>query len=359
MKTSPDHNNLIIILRNLRKIHTGGQYRLAKFVSFIQEHQSRYEIIDCESLNASVRRNRFLLVLYFIKYFAKHRRHVFLLADNSMHMNLLVPFFICRFSGNRYAVTCLQTFYNFRKNFIMKWLGFLCEFLFLQGASCLMFPSEIAVNYFKPFNILHKRRAIVNPAPKVTPKRKVTFRNSAKKLLYAGQVRWWKGLDILIRAFILLKRADIHLDIAGSYDENSKYFANIKETIIRNGIEQQISFHGILDKYDLARLYSEADIFILPSRYETYGIVLLEAMAFGLPVIASTIPSAIKIVKENVNGIFYETENPESLANALLMLISDRNLRRTIHTNNINSNIHSRTWETVSSEYYQAIERFL
>jgi glycosyltransferase involved in cell wall biosynthesis len=241
----------------------------------------------------------------------------------------------------------------------MKWFGFFCEFLFLHGASHLIFSSKTAVDYFKPFHINHKSRSIVNPAPKVLSKRKTSIRKDVRKLLFVGQVRQWKGLDILLKALAKLTDMNLYLDVAGMYDNESKYYRMLNELIQKNNLEKKVHFHGNLSRQDLAALYRQADIFILPSRYETYGMVLLEAMSFGLPIIASTIPSAKQIIKDQVNGIFFENNDPDSLAQAIHQLYFDKNKRVSIRRNNLKVSGTLRTWSTVTEETYRAISEFL
>lgn len=354
-----NRNKLIVIHKDLSNIYTGGQYRLAEFISFVKKKNINYEIIDCGSLRNHIQKNRLSFLIFFLQYFLQHRKRIFIIVDHTMHLRLIIPFFISRLFGNHYALVCLQTFYNFRKNIIMKRVGFFCEFLFLRGASHLIFSSRTAVHYFKAFHLSHKSRTIVNPAPKVLSNNRASIRNKVRKLLFVGQIQWWKGLDILLKALAKLTDMNLHLDVAGRYDNNSEYYRMLSGIINKNGLLKNVHFHGNLFTQDLAVLYQQADIFVLPSRYETYGIVLLEAMSFGLPIISSAIPSAITIIKKNTNGILYETENPEALAEALRFLSSNKKLRKRMHNNNLKMRTHFRTWGKVSDEMFQAINKFL
>lgn len=359
MKKSAKRNKLIIIHKDLNDIYTGGQYHLAEFISYVKNKDIKCEIIDSGSLSGQIRKSKLVFLIYFLKYFLQYRKHIFIFAAHSMHLRLILPFFISRFFGNHYGVLCLQTFYNFRQNPFMKWFGFFCEFLFLHGASHLIFSSKVAVDYFKPFHINHKSRSIVNPAPKVLSKRKTSIRRDVRKLLFVGQVKQWKGLDILLKALAKLTDMNLCLDVAGMYDNESKYYIMLNEIIQKNNLEKKIHFHGNLSTQDLVALYRQADIFILPSRYETYGMVLLEAMSFGLPIIASTIPSAKQIIKDQVNGIFFENNDPDSLAQAIHQLYFDKNKRESIRRNNLKVSSTLRTWSTVTEETYKAISEFL
>ena len=71
----------------------------------------------------------------------------------------------------------------------------------------------------------------------------------------------------------------------------------------------------------------KADLFVLPSRAEGMSNALLEAMTFGLPVVASDVPGNAHLIQHNVNGLLFESENPEALAKSLSLLLGQASLR--------------------------------
>jgi glycosyltransferase involved in cell wall biosynthesis len=241
----------------------------------------------------------------------------------------------------------------------MKWFEFLCEFLFLQGASIIIIPSKSALQQFKVFHIERKKKVIINPAPNIIDQGNTVFRKKARRLFFVGHIEYRKGLDVLLTALGSLKDLDLHLDIAGFLDAKSTYVQEIKRIITLNKLERNVSFHGLLSPKKLVSLYQKADIFIFPSRHETYGMVIVEAMSFGLPVIASAIPTTMEIMKNDVNGILYETEDHKALANAIRKLTSANRLRRKIMLNNIMNTKNLRTWDDVGEENLRALINFL
>ncbi len=351
---------LVIIHRDLQHIYTGGQYWLAQVISHAQERNYNIDVIDCSILPKEIARNRLFFVLYFIKYYIIHRKNIVTFTDHSLHFRLLIPLLISRFFGNRFGLNCNQTFYNFRKFVISKVMEFICEHLFLHAASLRIIPSEPAIEYFRSFGFSHDHKTIVvNPAARVVAKGSITYRTQVKKILFAGQVNWWKGLDILIKALGKTKHSGLHLDVAGTYESESRYFRFLKKLIHNNGLEDSVTFHGNLSPEMLSGLYYNADIFVMPSHYETYGIVLVEAMSYGLPIIASTIPSAKAIIKENINGLLFEKGNPDALAKALIKVCTDNSLRRAIHENNLKMASRERTWDMVVDETLREIEKLM
>lgn len=132
-----------------------------------------------------------------------------------------------------------------------------------------------------------------------------------------------KGQDILINALSECKQRGLQFScdfIGGTYNE-------ISETTLRNlvkekHLENEIKFVG--EEYHIENLLSNYDVFILPSRFEGFGLVLLEAMASGLPVIASNIDGPIELINDGENGLLFESENPIDLADKIEYIYNNR-----------------------------------
>jgi len=108
-----------------------------------------------------------------------------------------------------------------------------------------------------------------------------------KIILFLGRINFKKGLDILIRAFacIARKRNNVHLVIAGP--DNDGYCRKVRAWVTDEGITARVTFTGMLLGDDKLAAFHDADIFVLPSYSENFGITVIEAMACGLPVIIS------------------------------------------------------------------------
>lgn len=120
-------------------------------------------------------------------------------------------------------------------------------------------------------------------------------------VLFVSMNFYVKGLDFLISALgkmrLLFPGADFHLVVVGR-DKEKPY----QRMAMNAGIGNRVTFTGALTRKELNELYSSADLFVMPSRFDTFGIVVLEAMAKGLPVILSTKVGAKDLVEDNVNG---------------------------------------------------------
>ncbi len=352
-------NKLIVIHRNFKNLSTGGHYYLANTIQYLKREKLNMDVLNCDTFPIKARNNRLLFIIHIFKYFLKNRNGVFTFTNHNLYFYLLMPLFFSRIMGNKYGCGCHLTQYNLRKNFFMRWLEFLCEYLILQGASLLIIPSKAAIQQFQVFHIERKKIVVVNPAPNVVGQDEVLFHRQVRRILFTGHVEWRKGLDILIKAMGRLKDLNLHLDVAGLYNRNSSYFRDIQKIINENQLADHVSFHGCLSPNELSTLYKKADLFIFPSRHETFGMVLVEAISFGLPVIASDIPTTASIIDNNTNGILYNTEDSESLALAIRKLACDTDLRYAIMKNNVRLSKKLRTWDDVGRGNYNAILPFL
>lgn len=138
--------------------------------------------------------------------------------------------------------------------------------------------------------------------------------NKQKLLVSAGNLLPGKGFDILLRAFnkALEKDNTIRLLILGDGPERKKLKAMASEM----SISDKVTFHGKYRKENLPELCKDANAFVLASRYETFGVVYIEAMAMGLPVIATRCGGPEDFVDES-NGLLVDVEDVDGLANAI------------------------------------------
>ncbi len=143
-------------------------------------------------------------------------------------------------------------------------------------------------------------------------------------VLHVGRITREKGLLELVRAAKILSRKGIKfkLVIVG----RGPYLKAVRKLVKREGI-RNIAFAGFVEEKDLPKYYASADFFATASCVETQGIVLLEAMASGLPVIGAKAGAIPELVREG-NGFLFTPGNSEELAGRMEDLIGDENLRK-------------------------------
>ena len=136
----------------------------------------------------------------------------------------------------------------------------------------------------------------------------------APRLLFLGRLAESKALDILIQAAPRLFEAypTASIDIVGEGDEEDALQAQVKTL----GLTEKIRFRGFAA--DVAPWLRQADLFVSPSRVEGLPFAVLEAMAWGLPVVASDIPGHRELVRPKETGVLVRLDDPEQLAEALI-----------------------------------------
>jgi glycosyltransferase involved in cell wall biosynthesis len=124
-----------------------------------------------------------------------------------------------------------------------------------------------------------------------------------------------KGLDILLKSVSLLERKNFFLHIGG----NGVLLDDFKKMALDLNIDSKCKFYGEISQDEIADFYSKLDLFVLASRSETFGIVLIEAMACGIPVIATKCGGPQEIVTPST-GMLIPKENIEELKNAIISM---------------------------------------
>jgi glycosyltransferase involved in cell wall biosynthesis len=143
------------------------------------------------------------------------------------------------------------------------------------------------------------------------------------RLLFVGRVVYQKGLDLLLKALAGLRETPWQLEIVG----DGPRVERLKEQAADLKIEKKIFFPGWQSREELPKTYQSANLFVYPSRHEGMPNAVLEAMASGLPILATRIAGNEELVSEET-GVLVPTEDVEALAAALTSLIPNASLRQ-------------------------------
>lgn len=178
------------------------------------------------------------------------------------------------------------------------------------------------------------------------------------RILYVGKIIHYKGVEHLIRAMEEICRnvpesVLIMSGKAGPETYRRKITREIASSPARDAIYWDDEW---VDQEKLLEYYQDCDVFVLPSvsRREAFGLVLLEAMSAGKPVVASSLPGPCDIVEDGVNGFLVPPGNSASLAKAIIKILSDQSLR--IRMGNESRRIAKQyDWDIVAEEYVEVI----
>ena len=179
------------------------------------------------------------------------------------------------------------------------------------------------------------------------------------ELLFVGRLARQKGLDVLIEALAQLPDAAWRLRIAGDGPER----APLESLARRRGLAARVVFHGWAQRDELPELYRSSDVFVFPSNDEGMPNVLLEALACGLPVVATRVAGNEQLVLEQ-NGILVPPRDPVAFAAALATLLNDADVRaqmgdssRKLASENYAWSAPARAYETIFREAIARNER--
>jgi glycosyltransferase involved in cell wall biosynthesis len=176
-------------------------------------------------------------------------------------------------------------------------------------------------------------------------------------VLYVGQISPRKGLSYLIHAASIIskKYPNVIFVIAGgipSYQEAEtyRYFITLKKLILKLDLNHIVKFLGPVPNNLLPHYYSSADIFVLPSLYEAFPKVLLEAMACGRPCVATNVGGVAEVLKNRVNGLLVPSRDEYSLAKATEIFIGNPNDALMMGGNGRETILKKFTWEIAAKK---------
>lgn len=169
-------------------------------------------------------------------------------------------------------------------------------------------------------------------------------------ILCVGAINKRKGQRLLVESFIRVKEkiCEAKLIIAG-YISDKNYFDEIRKMIIENNLEKDICFRLDNTIEEIAELYSTAQTFALYTEEESQGIVFVEAMAAGLPIVTTSVGGVPDVVRNNKNGLLCNYNRMEEFANNLISLYNDKTLYNTIRLNNKKDSLNY-NWTTITKK---------
>jgi len=171
--------------------------------------------------------------------------------------------------------------------------------------------------------------------------------NGAVHLLYVGRISKEKDLDILAQAYRQLR--DEGLPIQLYLVGDGPYLQALHEAM------PEAIFTGYLRGKELAAAYASADVFVFPSTTDTFGNVVIEAQASGVPVIVSDTGGPKELVEENVNGVVTKSHDVEDLARAIRDLVNDKRKRHQM-SRQARQAVIDRSWPGAFRKFWTATE---
>jgi D-inositol-3-phosphate glycosyltransferase len=166
-------------------------------------------------------------------------------------------------------------------------------------------------------------------------KRRIGFEGTGQMLLFVGRIERLKGIETLLRATALLRsqkkmagECGCVVVIGGDAEAPEEEMGRLQELCQQLGIFGMVTFVGKRSQDTLPYYYSAAHVVVLPSHYESFGMVALEAMACGTPVVASGVGGLLYLVRDGVTGFQVPDQDPKALAAKLAVILEDEEVRK-------------------------------
>lgn len=202
-------------------------------------------------------------------------------------------------------------------------------------------PNGVDTHKFKPDSKKKFKRLLKLPKDKIIA-------------IFCGKLIQEKGLDILLKAMISIVKDFPQLLLlvcgAGKHREGDLE-SDLKKTVQECSLNKNVQFVG--DVFNMPDYFKAADIFIFPSRREGLPNALLEAISSGLPTIASNIGGNIDIIKDNYNGLLFESENEKELAEKIVVLVKDKKMQRKFSKHARTTAVKNFSLDIVCEDYFK------
>lgn len=186
----------------------------------------------------------------------------------------------------------------------------------VKSSKISVIPPGVDLDLFHPINIQEARR-------------KIHMQEDVRAILYVGRIERLKGLDMLLKALSQIQHKDTFLYVIGGTN-NREEVNRLKKICIDLNLNEKVHFIGSISRAQLKYYYNSADLYVLPSYYESFGLSVLEAAACGKPTIASKVGGLPSIIRDNETGFLLEQRSLGSLIKKIEILLNDKELSDTM-----------------------------
>ena len=211
---------------------------------------------------------------------------------------------------------------------------------------------------------------VFHPVRQADAREKLARDQCERLILFVGRIEQIKGIDVLLRAMALLffRRPDLRsevclLVVGGALDPGdeapeTEKILELRRLVHEHRMEANVSFVGSRDQEDLALYYAAADVCAVPSLTESFGLVALEAMACGTPVVGTRVGGLQTVITDGESGLLVPAGDYEALAEAIARVLTDARLRMHL-AHGARERAEHFTWRRVGDRMVELYERVL
>ena len=198
-------------------------------------------------------------------------------------------------------------------------------------------PCGVDLSLFRPLDIEDARKRL--------------GLNGEKVIIYVGRIEPIKGLELLLRSTAIMEGKDSLkvLVIGGDSTREGEGIDRLRDMAGELGVQDIMMFGGMVEQRLLPLYYNAADVCVVPSYYESFGLVALEALACGTPVVASRVGGLPSVVQHGRTGYLMSLRCPEPLADSLEIILSSDGLQKSM-SREARKQAEGMGWEKVAEE---------
>ncbi len=221
----------------------------------------------------------------------------------------------------------------------------------MEMSKVVVIPPGVDVSHFYPI-------------PADEAKQAIGIRPCEQMLLFVGRIEALKGIDVLIEAIGILRKKGLSMCLAviggevSSTNGGSVEMERLQALREQAGLEDLVAFLGKKAQDTLPYYYSAAEAVVVPSHYESFGMVALEAMACGAPVVASQVGGLAYLVQDGVTGFTVAVDDAQALADRLALILTQPELRQKL-SQQAAQLARGYAWETIAEKVLELYERAL
>lgn len=282
-----------------------------------------------------------------------------LIINSSRFSKFLLFLYLLQFQKKHLPVITIHHHFGYRqlhgiKRYIYKWM----ELKFLKYCDIIITPNpyvrnELLSHFDSPkiafLELAFKKNNNVIATPQ------------SGNFLYVGTIEERKGIKYLVESLGCIpieNRKSIIVNIVGKVVDQS-YFKKLQKRINQLGLEDIFKFHGRLSDIDLAKAYQNASYFVFPSLHEGYGMVIIEAMSYGIPVIAFNNSAMPYTIKNGFNGLLVENKNIHEFALKMQTALLDKRMRNELSKGALETYAGIRSLEDLNKDITKFIKQYL
>jgi D-inositol-3-phosphate glycosyltransferase len=194
---------------------------------------------------------------------------------------------------------------------------------------------------------------LFRPRPRQAARHALGLSPHEKVLLFVGRIQRLKGLEVLLRASAQLRDLAPRVVVVGGQPATSheaREITRLHNVSNRLGIQERVTFTGAVPHEQLATYYAAADVTVMPSSYESFGLVAVESLACATPVVATRVGGLTAIVKDGETGLLVPWRDPALFAERLRTLLGDDALRARM-ARQARASVQRFAWDRIADEH--------